>query len=59
MVFKYRIGHDVSIYYDPDDPSISVLDRKMVGQTMNVIFGVALIGAGSLGVYAGIYQFFS
>ena len=29
MVFKYRIGHDVSVYYDPDDPSIAVLDRKM------------------------------
>jgi hypothetical protein len=59
MVFKYRIGHDVSVYYDPDDPSISVLDRKMVGQTMNVMFGVALTGAGSLGICVGIYQFFN
>ncbi len=59
MVLKYRIGHDVSVYYDPDDPSISVLDRKMVGQTMNVMFGVALTGAGSLGICVGIYQFFN
>ncbi len=60
MVFKYRIGHDVSVYYDPDDPSIAVLDRKMtvLGNITAVIIGVAFTGMGCLVIFVGIYQFF-
>ena len=59
MVLKYRIGHDVSVYYDPDDPSISVLERKLVGHIKYAIVGVAAIGLASLAIYAVILQFFS
>ncbi len=60
MVLKYRIGHDVSVYYDPDDPSIAVLDRKMtvLGNITAVIIGVAFTGMGCLVIFVGIYQFF-
>lgn len=54
MVHKYPQGASVTVYYDPDDPSASVLEVGMTSVAPWILIGVGLPFA-SIGLAAIIW----
>ncbi len=50
----YPVGKEITAYYDPDDPSVAVLDRSPVNMTL-IYTGAAIFW----GVVAGLIAFFA
>lgn len=50
-VAKYPVGTSVQVYYDPADPTKSVLETEANGFVMNLILGIFLVVIGLLMVF--------
>jgi hypothetical protein len=51
LVDQYPVGKKVTVYYDPNDPTVATLELESTESFVGLLFGVALELMGIAGIY--------